>query len=592
MEKITGDKTSNAILRRLFRKGELSFAISDLSHAIGPIVDLMFISLFIGTSGVTVMGYVSPLIMILGLIGSCIATGSRIKVSPLLGAGKIDEANVVFSASITLGLAVSIITAIVIGVFCSEVSLILGAKDPLISAMTRQYILGYLIGLPFLSLARLLIPYLQMEGQYGIVSATSMLITIIDIALDAFVVFVLRGGMFEIALATSIGYVIPSYVRAAFFMRRKNPSVFRLSLKGITPAICRDILRLGVPTCALRGSNSAGSVLINNILTALNMRYLVAAYGVFSQITVFVRSAWFAALDTLSSFSGIFIGEEDKALLMETQKISLLHSSLFTCTVAVLLFVFAAPLAGLFLKSNDPEALRIGAECIRVSCFSLPFHTIVYGFSLYLMAVKRLRFCNIYSFMIECGSIVPIMFFMTRIIGYQGAWISKVVNMMILTIIAAFYVYRNGEGKTYRDKMLLLPDSFGIPPEDEISIAASSTDDIIDLSRLAVAFALEHGADRKRAITYGLVTEELAGVLAEHGFSDGKPRNINARLVAKGEELIIRMRDDREPFNFTEYYKIVCDDIEKGAGMSIIIKQSKDIQYTNALGTNNIIVKL
>ena len=218
MRKIYDAQTNNAILHHLFMKGELSFAFSDLAQAVGPIVDLMFISLFIGASGVTVMGYVSPLIMILGLIGSCIAIGARIKVSTLLGAGNLDEASAVFSASIMLGLAVSVFAAIVTGVFCSEVSLILGAKDPQILAMTKLYIFGYMIGLPFLSLARLLIPYLQMEGQYSIVSTTSMLITIIDIALDAFVVFVLHGGMFEIALATSLGYIIPSCMRAAFFM--------------------------------------------------------------------------------------------------------------------------------------------------------------------------------------------------------------------------------------------------------------------------------------------------------------------------------------------------------------------------------------
>ncbi len=593
MKKLNGGKTDDAILHRLFRKGELSFALSDLAQAVGPIVDLMFVSLFIGASGVTVMGYVSPLVMILGLIGSCIATGARIKVSTLLGAGKLDEANTVFSASVMLGLAVSVITAIVIGIFCSEVSLILGAKEPQILAMTRLYILGYLIGLPFLSIARLLIPYLQMEGQYGIVSTTSMLITIIDIALDAFVVFVLHGGMFELALATSLGYVIPSCMRAAFFMRRKNPSVFRLSLKGITPAICYDIVRLGVPTCVLRGSNSAAGVLINNLLTALNMRYLVAAYGVFAQITVFVRSSWFAASDTLASFTGIFIGEEDKASLMETQKITLLHSLLCTCTIAVLLFVFAEPLTGLFLKSNDPEALRMGVECIRISCLSLPFHTIVYGFSQYLMVLKRIRFCNIYNFLLECGSIVPITFLMLQVIGYQGAWASKVINMMVLSAIAVFYISKNSvRGGGYRDKMLLMPDDFGIPPENEIVFSAASSDEIIDLSKLAVAFALEHGADRNRAKTYGLVTEELAGVLTEHGFSDGKTHNINARLVAKGEELIIRMRDDCKPFNLTEYYMKVREDIEQGVGMSIIMKKSKDVQYTNTLGTNNLIVRI
>ncbi len=592
MEKICGDKTDNKILRRLFLKAELSYTVSDLSKAIGPIIDLMFISLFIGTAGITVMGYVSPLVMLFELIGTDISSGARNKVSNLLGAGKIDEANRVFSASVILGGGLSLITVLAVGIFCSEVSFILGAREPQIFAMTKLFIFGYILGIPFFTMTRILTPYLQMEGQYRKVTIISIITTVIDVAADAFVIFVLHGGMFGIALATSLGYIIPFLIGAAFFLQKKNHSVFRISLRGITMKDCWEMIRRGAPAGVIKGSNAIGGMLINNMLTALHVQYLVAAYGVFSQVTVFVRFSWYAPADTLHAFSGIFIGEEDRHSLREVQKISLLHALTYTSAVTAAMFIFAVPLSEIFLKSHDPAALRMGAECIRIACWSLPFHAIVYNFNNYLMAVKRLRFCNIYSFMIECGNIVLITFLMLQIMGYHGAWVSKVITMMILSAIAAFYVYRNGEGKTYRDKMFLLPESFGFSPYYEIAISATSTGEIIDLSRVAVAFALEHGADMKRAKTFGLVTEELAILFTEHGFNDGKPHNINARLIAKGDDLIIRMRDDCKPFNLTEYYKIVRDDIEHCAGMAIIMNKSKDVQYTNTLGTNNLIVRL
>ena len=585
-------QNNNAILHQLFMKSELSWAFSDTSKAIGPIVDLMFISLFIGASGVTVMGYVSPLIMLVGFIGTCVSNGARNIVSSMLGAGNIDEANSVFSSSIALGIGVSVFAAVMICIFCSGVSLLLGAQEPQIFAMTKLYIFGYIIGLPFLILIRILTPYLQMEGQYGIVNTSSLLITVIDIVLDAFVIFVLHGGMFWIGLATSLGYIIPCIMCAAFFLRRKNTSVFHLSLKGVKPKICFDILRLGAPSGITRSSNALGGILINNILTTLHMPYLVASYGVFSQLTVFVRSSWYAPSDTLMSFAGIFIGEEDKTSLKEIQKLSLVHSTIYCCIVTALLFVLAVPLSKVFLKSNDPEALRMSVECIRVACFSLPFHGIVYSFNNYLMAVKRLRFCNFYSFLLECGNIVPVTFFLLQVIDYRGAWVSRVENMFILSVIAAVYVYFHKGGKSYTDKMLLLPESFGINPEDEIAVTASSTDEIVDLSRLAVAFAAEHGADMKKAKTFGLITEELAGVLTEHGFSDGKKHNINARLVAKGDELIIRMRDDCKLFNMTEYYKELTESKEQDIGLAIIMKKSREVTYTNTLGVNNLIVRL
>ena len=209
------------------------------------------------------------------------------------------------------------------------------------------------------------------------------------------------------------------------------------------------------------------------------------------------------------------------------------------------------------------------------------------------MAVKKLRFCSFYSFLIECGTLVPITFLMLRIIGYKGAWVSKLVNMLVLTLIAVLYISLH-EGNSFKEKMLLLPEDFGISKEDEITMIDASAGDIEDLSRLAIAFAMEHGADKRRALTYGLITEELSAVLAEHGFSDGKPHHINARLVAKNDDLIIRIRDDCRPFNVTEYYELIKKEraIDKEISLAIIMKMAKDVKYTTAFGTNNLIVKI
>lgn len=69
-ETVYNSKTENKIIRRLFFKSEVSWGISDFSKAIGPIIDLFFVSRFIGIDGVTVLGYMSPLIMFFELLGS------------------------------------------------------------------------------------------------------------------------------------------------------------------------------------------------------------------------------------------------------------------------------------------------------------------------------------------------------------------------------------------------------------------------------------------------------------------------------------------------------------------------------------------
>ena len=594
MERIDGVRTDNKVLLRLIRKAEGSYTVSDLSKAIGPMIDLMFVSQFIGVRGVTVMGYVSPLIMLFELIGTTLNSGARNKASAMIGAGRTEEANRAFSGSLIVGGGFSMLAAILTAVLCPGVCRVLGAGDPEFFEMTKQYVFGYLIGLPFFTVTRILTPYLQMEGEYKRVNATAVLTTVIDVAADAFVVFVLHGGMFEIGLATSLGYVVPFFVSASYFWRRKHRSTFRLSFRNFDGRLCMEMIRLGAPSGMVKGSNALGGVLINNMLTAFNTHYLVAAYGVFSQITVFVRSSWYAPADTLHAFAGVLIGEEDRRSLKELQKAALQHAALYTGVVAALLFAFAEPLARILMKSDDPEALRMSAECIRVACLSLPFHSVVYNFNNYLMPVKRVGFSCLYSFLIECGCIVPVTFLMLRLMGTGGAWTAKIISMAILSLIAVLYVYGNKEGGTFRDKMLLLPGNFGVDPADEIAVAASSTEEILMLSKIAVSFALEHGAERKRAKTFGLVTEELAGIFSAHGFADGEKHHVNARLVSKDGDLIIRMRDDCKSFNLVEYDRIANRDRKDGdgPGLAIIMNMSKQVQYMATFGANSLVVRI
>lgn len=328
-------------------------------------------------------------------------------------------------------------------------------------------------------------------------------------------------------MATSIGYIIPFFVSAAYYVGKKSRSVFKLRFKGFSPKLCMEMLRLGAPMGVIKGSISISGLVINNLLTSFNMPFLVAANGVFSQITVFVRAAWYAPADTLMAFAGIFAGEEDGRSIKQVQRISLLHSLIMTTVVTVILFVFSDSIVTFFLHSDEPEAIKLAVQCIRICCLSLPFHTIVYNFNNYLMGVKKHRFACFYSFLLECGDLIPITLLMLRVIGYEGAWISKIANMIVVSLVAVIYISLNKGGNTFSDKMLLMPRDFGTTAENEIAVTASSTQEIEELSKIAVAFALEHGAEKKRALTYGLITEELSVFLAEHGFKDGKEHHIN-----------------------------------------------------------------
>jgi hypothetical protein len=210
------------------------------------------------------------------------------------------------------------------------------------------------------------------------------------------------------------------------------------------------------------------------------------------------------------------------------------------------------------------------------------------------MSVKRMRFCNIYAFLVECGVIVPFTFLMTRMLGGSGAWGGKVVSMIVLSLFAVLYILKTGEGVSFSDKMLLLPESFGVDAADEIAVIIRSTKELFLLSKVAVVFAVEHGADEERSMTYGLLVEEMSDILTQRGFSEGKANTVNVRLVAKDEDLIFRLRDDCELFNPLDYYKTIKDIREKidHLSLAVIMENARDVRYTAAFGANNLIVRI
>ncbi len=273
---------------------------------------------------------------------------------------------------------------------------------------------------------------------------------------------------------------------------------------------------------------------------------------------------------------------------------ALRHSLMLTGMTTILLFGFAHPLSRAFMEAGDPAALNMCVECIRIASLALPFYGIVYTFNNYLMAVKKVRFSILYSFLVECGNLVPVTFLMLRILNYHGAWAAKVVNMSFLSLLAFIYIRRFEMKGSFWEKMVLLPDTFGIGPEDIIAVEASSAEEILDMSRISVAFALEHGADKKLARIYGLITEELYLFFTQHSFSDGKPHRVGVKLIGKDNELIIRMRDDCNAFNVTEYYEMIRADqkAEDELSLSIIMKMAKEVRYTETFGANNLIVRL
>ena len=160
------------------------------------------------------------------IIGTIVSSGTRTVVSGMLGALKKKECSQAFSMSLIVGIGISTLMTLLTILFSKSLSMLLGARESMVLIPTANYLIGYAVGLPFFTGHRILTPYLQMEGDYKRINISAYVMTIVDIVADILVVFVFKGGMLGIGLATSVGYIVAFMILVSHFFSKERHSIF------------------------------------------------------------------------------------------------------------------------------------------------------------------------------------------------------------------------------------------------------------------------------------------------------------------------------------------------------------------------------
>lgn len=144
------------------------------------------------------------------------------------------------------------------------------------------------------------------------------------------------------------------------------------------------------------------------------------------------------------------------------------------------------------------------------------------------------------------------------------------------------------------DKIILMPDHFGVSEDEEMEKSIYSMDEVVELSRDIWDFCEARGCDKKRKFLLALSVEELAGNIIKHGFSnDDKEHSIDVRIVKNGDDYTLRVRDDCPVFDPVKQLELFNDeDPSRHIGLRMISNLAKDFQYNSFFKLNNLVIKV
>ena len=400
------------------------------------IVDGLFISNFVGTTGFAAVNFIMPFLFILGSVGFMMGTGGSAVVAGATHGGDEERARRYFSLLVYFTLVFGVIAAVA-GFFAARpVAALMGATGEMLD-ICETYARITMVSLPFFTLQYAFEAFFNTAGKPKVGLVVTVIAGCTNIVLDALFVGLFGWGVPGAAVATAIAETVGGGVPIIYFAR-PNSTPFRL---GRTRMEWRVIGK----TCVNGSSEMVANIAMSFVGMLYNYQLLrfmgengVAAYGVLMYVGMI--------------FSAIFIGYTvGCAPLMSFQngagnaveKRSLLKKSLAIIGVAGVLMLAAGELAagvvtGIF-TSYDPELHALATHAFRI--YALAFFFIgyaIYGSSLFTSLEDGL-ISAVISFVrtlvFEAGAVMllPVFF------GAESIWWSfMVAEIAAVTLSAVF----------------------------------------------------------------------------------------------------------------------------------------------------------
>ena len=416
-----------------------------LTHLVGMADGVMVAS--VGEAAISGVSLVDMIAAVILVLFAALATGGAVITSQFLGARNMEKAR--RSAGQLILMAASLGTLVMLPcLLLSEQLLMLcfGAIAPDVKAAGLTYMRITAVSFPFLALYNAGAAIYRSVGNSKVSMQASMLMNAINVAGNAFCIFVLKWGVLGVAIPTLI-----SRMAAGIYMMVKcaKPELeLRPTRKGLTTIdqqMMGSILKIGVPSACENCFFSLGRLIVASMITLFGTSQVSAnaVAGNIDRLGIIIGQSMGLAIVTVV---GQCIGARDTEQATYYTKKLMVWTYLAQGLTNVLIVIFVGNLVD-FYSSLAPEtrALAMRLSTIHAS-MAILFWPVSFVLPNALRAANDVKFTmwvGIFS-MLACriiGSWVLCVHFGW---GATGVWIAMICDWICRT---SFFVPRVISGK-------------------------------------------------------------------------------------------------------------------------------------------------
>jgi Na+-driven multidrug efflux pump/anti-sigma regulatory factor (Ser/Thr protein kinase) len=569
-------------VNKAFRIFVINSILSSAGVVLGTFVDAIILGNAFGAVGLSVLAVSMPVYMVYNLFGYAFGVGGSLKVSESIGAEDKDRVRTYFTQAMFFAAAVGVVISVLGMLFLPAIIGLTGGAG---IAAAEDYMWPIVLTAPIFILAPVLSLLIRSDADPFLSTLGISVSVIVNLVLDLIFIFVLNMGVFGGALAMVIGQLCAIAVYSIHFFKKQNH--LKLCRASLSPKAGYQLFQGGFGIASAFIYQGITLVVINNLLSATVGFGGLASYNILFNVSLFAYAIFDGISLALAPLVATFAGEKDTEGVYNTMGLSLKTAVLLSALCALVLLVFAEPIAFMFgVADNQPlvaQMIRIFAFGVVQTCFNCVM-------AHFYQTIKRPTLAGIIYFMRGFLLLIAFSTWLIPAFGVLGtalAIVAAETATMAILLFSALVLKKKGG---YRNILLFKEP---IIAKDNLYETTLSSD-IKELEKCVEeieAFCEKLDIDSKNAYFINLTIEELAANIINFGFNDGKPHYIHIKIALFEEDIYIRLRDDSTSYNpFEESEK--PDEALDYLGVSIVRKKAKSFAYNRTLVFNNLLIIL
>lgn len=433
----TNDLANGSIGRLLFSLAVPAIT-AQLVNMLYNIVDRIYIGHIpeIGTTALTGVGIVFPIIILITAFSSLIGMGGAPRAAIAMGEGNHEKAEKTMGNCLSALLVISVLLTAVFLIWGEPILWAFGAsKNTIIYAV--DYMQIYVMGTVFVQLALGMNMFITTQGFATTSMLTVVIGAVLNIVLDPLFIFVFDMGVQGAALATILSQAVSAIWVMLFLFGKKTTLKIRKKNLKISPSILLPVLALGVSPFIMQSTESLLSVVLNTSLLKYGGDVAVGAYTVIASVMQIVNLPLQGLTQGAQPIVSFNYGARNFPRVKKT--IRLLLTCTLSFTTLFWLLIMICPQIFVRIFSTDPALTETTVWAIRIFLFGTFAFGAQGGCQQTFLALGQAKVSLLLALLRKVVLLIPLIFILPMFFENQlfGVFVAEPIADIAAAIVTA-----------------------------------------------------------------------------------------------------------------------------------------------------------